>query len=91
MTWSYVDWQMAILLSALMKANSEASIAIFLTLKNAQAQREVLVAAAEMTRTGRNREIFDAIMLIYGGLQSQRADIAHGIFGAINDGQPWWC
>jgi hypothetical protein len=42
-----------------------------------------------------NREIFDAIMLIYKGLQSQRADIARGIFGAIKNGEgeddivPW--
>ncbi len=93
MLWSYVDWQMAMLLAAIMKANSEASVAIFLTLKNARAQREVLVAAADMTLTGSNREIFDAIMLLYGGLQSQRADIAHGIFGHTeiedNDIVPW--
>jgi hypothetical protein len=76
-----------------MKANSEASIAIFLTLKNARAQREVLVAAAEMTLAGLDREIFDAIMLLYSSLQSQRADIAHGIFGHITGGEedvaPW--
>jgi hypothetical protein len=93
MTWSYVDWQMAVVLAALMKANSEASVAIFLTLRNARAQREVLVAAANMTLTGSDREIFDAIMLIYGGLQSQRADIAHGIFGLVPNGKddeiPW--
>jgi hypothetical protein len=93
MTWSYVDWQMAGLLAALMKANSEASVAIFLTLRNARAQREVLVAAAEMTLKGSDREIFNAIMLLYGGLQSQRADIAHGIFGFVPEGKddeiPW--
>jgi hypothetical protein len=79
--------------SALMKASSEASIAIFLTLRNARAQGEVLIAAAEMTLTGPNREIFDAIMLLYRGLQSQRADIAHGIFGTADpmsdDEIPW--
>jgi hypothetical protein len=93
MSWSYVDWQMASLLAALMKANSEASVAIFLTLRNARAQRDVLVAAAEMTLTAPNREIFDALMLIYGSLQSQRADLAHGVFGYIREGKddeiPW--
>jgi hypothetical protein len=93
MTWSYVDWQMAVLLAALMKANSEASIAIFLTLRNARAQRDVLVAAAEMTLAGPDREKFDAFMLIYASLQSQRADLAHGIFGIIPKGKddeiPW--
>jgi hypothetical protein len=93
MAWSYVDWSMAILLAALMKANSEASVAIFLTLKNARVQRDVLVAAADMTLKDSDREIFGAIMLLYGGLQSQRADIAHGIFGFIPEGEedviPW--
>jgi len=93
MAWSYVDWGMAILLAALMKANSEASVAIFLTLRNARAQRDVLVAAADMTLEGSDKEIFEAIMLLYGSLQSQRADIAHGIFGFIPDGRedaiPW--
>lgn len=93
MSWSYVDWQMANLLAALMKANSKASVAIFLTLRNARAQRDVLVAAAEMTLMGTDRDKFDAIMLIYGSLQTQRADIAHGVFGSIRDGEgdeiPW--
>jgi hypothetical protein len=93
MAWSYVDWTMAILLAALMKANSEASVAIFLTLRNARAQREVLIAAADMTLKSPDREIFDAIILLYGSLQSQRADIAHGVFGFIPDGKedaiPW--
>jgi hypothetical protein len=93
MAWSYVDWQMAVLLAALMKANSEASVAIFLTLRNARAQRDVLVAAADMTLAESDRKIFDAIMLIYTSLQIQRADIAHGIFGSILDGKadeiPW--
>ena len=91
--WSYIDWQMAMLLAALMKAKSEASVAIFLTLKNARAQREVLLAAAEMTLTGSDRETFDAIMFLYGSLQSNRADLAHGIFGDIpgasDDVMPW--
>jgi hypothetical protein len=93
MSWSYVDWAMAGLLAALMKANSEASVAIFLTLRNARTQRDVLVAAAEMTLTEADRKTFDAIMLIYSSLQSQRADLAHGIFGAIPGGKdneiPW--
>ena len=84
MTWSYIDWQMAMLLAALMKAKSEASVAIFLTLRNARAQREVLIAAAEMTLTGSDKEMFDAIMFLYGSLQSNRADLAHGIFGDIS-------
>jgi hypothetical protein len=81
MMFSYVDWQMALVLAAIMKADSEASIAIFLSLRNARAQRDVLIAAGEMTLFDKDKEVFDAILTIYGNLQAQRADIAHGIFG----------
>jgi hypothetical protein len=93
MLWSYVDWQMAVLLAAVMKANSQASVAIFLTLRNARARRDALTAAAETMLKGPDREVFDAIILIYGSLSSQRADLAHGIFGHLSKGKenemPW--
>jgi hypothetical protein len=57
--------------------------AIFLTLRNARAQRDVLIAASEMTLHGDEKEAFDALLTVYGSLQVQRADIAHGIFGLI--------
>lgn len=80
-TWSYNEWLMALLLAAIMKANSRASVAIFLSLKNYRTQKDVLEAAAHATLAGEDRDVFDAILLQYGSLQTQRADVAHGIFG----------
>jgi hypothetical protein len=84
---------MAMLLAAVMKADTEASVAIFLTLRNARVQRDVLIAAANATLSAEHRDVFDATMLLYGSLQAQRADIAHGIFGHVdvNDDNivPW--
>jgi hypothetical protein len=34
-----------------------------------------------MTLSDKDKEAFDAILTIYGSLQAQRADIAHGVFG----------
>ena len=81
MMFSYVDWIMALVLAAVMKAESEASVAIFLTLRNARAQRDVLIAAAEMTLFDEDKEAFDALVKVYASLQAQRADVAHGVFG----------
>jgi hypothetical protein len=81
MLFSYVDWQMALVLAAIMKADSEASVAIFLTLRNARAQRDVLIAASEMALFDDDKEAFVAILTVYQSLQAQRADIAHGLFG----------
>jgi hypothetical protein len=83
MMFSYVDWQMALLLAAIMKTESQASVAIFLSLRNARAQRDVLIAAGEMTLHEDEKEAFDALLTVYGSLQAQRADIAHGVFGLI--------
>jgi len=81
MMFSYVDWIMALVLAAVMKAESEASVAIFLTLRNARAQRDLLIAAAEMTLFDEDKEAFDALVKVYASLQAQRADVAHGVFG----------
>jgi len=52
MLFSYVDWQMALVLAAIMKADSEASVAIFLSLRNTRAQRDVLIAASDRGDVG---------------------------------------
>lgn len=86
-TWSEVEAQMALLLSAIMKAHERPAAAVFLSIRNARAQREAMVAAAESELDGRELEMFRAIMIVYQALEAQRSDLAHGIF-AISDDLP---
>lgn len=67
MLWSYVDVQMAMLLSAIMKVDTEPAAAIFLALRNARAQREVMIAAAQSVLSSETLEAFEAVMNIYRG------------------------
>jgi hypothetical protein len=49
---------MAMLLSVIMKADSEPTVAVFLALKNSRTQRDVLMAAAEMELTPEKIKLF---------------------------------
>lgn len=83
--WSEVEQQMAVLLSVLMKANTEPAIAVFLTLRGGAAQRDALKAAAESVLNEKELDLFEAIMIIQKSVEVQRNDLAHGIFGMSDD------
>jgi len=83
--WSQVEAHIAILLSAIMKAETAITATVFLSIRNSRAQREALTAAAEIGLSGRELEMFRAIAIVYQSLDNQRADLAHGIFAVSED------
>lgn len=83
--WAQVEAQMALALSAILKTNGEAGVAIFLTIRRSHIQRDALNAAAEAALTGHALETFAAISSIYKSLEGQRTDLAHGIFLTSDD------
>ena len=76
---------MALVLSAILKANSEAGIAIFLSIRNARAQRDALNAAAVAVLKDDLLETFSALSNVYKSLEGQRNDLAHGVFLISDD------
>jgi hypothetical protein len=83
--WSQVEAQLAIMLSAIMKAETGITAAVFLSIRNSRAQREALTAAAQVGLKDRELEMFSAIAIIYQSLDGQRADLAHGIFALADE------
>jgi hypothetical protein len=83
--WSQVETQLAILLSAIMKAETGITAAVFLSIRNSRAQREALTAAAQIGLKDRELEMFSAIAILYQSLDSQRTDLAHGLFAISED------
>jgi hypothetical protein len=83
--WSQVEAQLANLLSAIMKTETAAASAVFLSIRNSRAQREALAAAAQIGLQGRELEMFSAVSLVYQSLDAQRTDLAHGLFAVSND------
>ena len=85
--WSNVEAHLGALLSAIMKADTAIASAVFLSIKNSRAQREVLNSAAQIGLSGRELEMFEAVSIVYQSLDAQRTDLAHGIF-AVSDDMP---
>jgi hypothetical protein len=83
--WSQVEAYLAILLGAIMKAQTGITAAVFLSIRNSRAQREALNAAAQVGLRDRELEMFSAISIVYQSLDSQRTDLAHGIFALSED------
>jgi hypothetical protein len=90
--WPAVLHQMGVILGVLIGGDSEAAVAIFSTLQNARARRDVLNAAAELRLSDRRRDLFDAILTVVASAEKERNSLAHGCFGssaAIPDGILW--
>jgi hypothetical protein len=83
--WSHVEAQIAILLAAIMKAETAIASAVFLSIRNSRAQREALAEAAKVALKDRELEMFSAIAMVYQSLDGQRSDLAHGVFAMSDD------
>jgi hypothetical protein len=82
---SQVEAYLAIMLGAIMKTETGISAAVFLSIRNSKAQREALTAAAQVGLDGRELEMFSAIAIVAQSIDSQRTDLAYGIFGVSED------
>jgi hypothetical protein len=90
--WSEVELRMALIMAALLKANTEPAVALYLSIKNARVQKDALRAVAATTLNDDERLTFSAVLNVFGSIESERDALAHGIFGVsaeIPDGVLW--
>ena len=83
--WNQVDNEMGCLFSILLNTQSDAALEVFLTLRRASNQKEALQSAAKYRLDGAEKQTFDALVRIYGSLESERNALAHGCFGICPD------
>ncbi len=83
--WTEIELQMSLSLGALMKSNSEAAVALFLALRTSSAQRNVLNEIVGILLKDKEKEAFEALMVIYRRNELERNALAHGSFGYSND------
>jgi hypothetical protein len=79
--WSQVDNEMGNLFSLLLGTESEAALAVFLTLRRASNQREALAEAAKYKLADDDLLTFEALSKVYGSIEKERNTLAHGCFG----------
>jgi hypothetical protein len=83
--WSDIELQVGLSLGAILKANNEAAVALFLAIKTSRTQRDALTAVARLLLCGDDLDVFEALLSVYASLEKQRNALAHGLFGILND------
>jgi hypothetical protein len=76
---------MGITLGVFLGIESEATTAVFGTLRTGRAQRDALYAAAQHILSAEMFRLFEAILGVVSVTEKVRADLAHGHWGIIND------
>ena len=90
--WTSVETTTARLLSRLIGTNTDAAIAVYLTLRNNSAKRSALDAAAKVRLNTKDLILFDALLKYRKSIEKDRNDMAHGVFGiaaSIKTGVLW--
>lgn len=80
---SNLEVQLSLCLGSILGVDNSASVAVFVSLKNASSRREAIRAAAEYGLGDDDRLILEVLMKTYERLDGIRNDIVHGIWGEI--------
>jgi hypothetical protein len=81
--WPFVEHQLALILGVLIRAENEASIAVFNALRTGRSQRDALNAAAATTLDPVMLRLFEAMLSVVEAAANSRADLAHGVWGIM--------
>jgi hypothetical protein len=79
--WPTVEAEMALLLGQLLGIVSEATLAVFQTLRRSTAQRAAVWAAAQHNSDEAGRELIAAVLDVHTAIEKERTALAHGHFG----------
>ncbi len=85
--WPYIEHHMAMILGVLMKADNEASIAVFSAIRMGRTQRDALSTAASVALSSKPEmlRLLRAILLVIEKAGDARAELAHGCWGIFSD------
>jgi hypothetical protein len=73
------------LFGLLLGTESDAALEVFLSLRRATNQKSALKAAAKYSLSGQELTAFEAVMIVYESLETERNALAHGCFGVCPD------
>ena len=79
--WSGVELQLALALGSMLGVESDAAVAVFLSLRNHRAQRDALKAAGRKALSEDDWSVFEALLDVHSELDKQRNDVVHGVWG----------
>jgi hypothetical protein len=80
--WPFVEHQLGVLLGIFLRADNEATIAVFTAIRRGSIQKDALNVAAEKALDPKALSVFNAILAAYETVEKERADLAHGQWGS---------
>jgi hypothetical protein len=83
--WSNIELQLSLTLGAILDSTSPAAVGVYLSLRNARAQRDALTAAAQVTLSDADLAVFSCVLRLHERYGAHRNDLAHGIFGVTHE------
>jgi hypothetical protein len=92
MVWPELETQMAILLSHLLKAGAETTLAVFLSLRRSTARTEAVSVASEVGLNAQGHEYICGALKVIQAAEAERNALAHAAWGythLIEDGIVW--
>ena len=82
-TWSQIEVELSLTLAAILDTRTDAGVAVYLSIKASNAQREALCNAALTSLAGEELRAFNAVMSFHKFMVPKRNDLVHGIFGVM--------
>jgi hypothetical protein len=79
--WPEVETQLALLLAALTKADTTATLAVYSILRRSTGKSEAVKAAASVALDKSGQELVAAVLTFSQSVEGQRNDLAHGHWG----------
>lgn len=90
--WTFCELEAARILALILQADTDASVAVYLTLQNARARQDVMFAAAEASLGEGDLKLMKALLALKSTVEKDRNALAHGVFGIcekIQQGLVW--
>ena len=81
MWWPPVEIAMAELLAALLRANTDVTVAVYLTLRRQTARDEAILEAGKIALDFSGTEMLEAILSFSKSVEAERNSLAHGYWG----------
>jgi hypothetical protein len=81
MAWPTIEIEMAMVLGHLLGTKDAATVAVFEQLRRSSAQRDAIMAAANIVLQDRDKELVSASLNAHKAIESERNAFAHGHFG----------
>jgi len=83
--WPYIENDLGLLLGGILQARNPRVLSAFFAIRASRSQREIIIAAADSEWSEDDLKLLNVSLKKIGDAESERNDLAHGVWGVIED------